>query len=48
METLLAPEDLATEELSIEELIEQGEYDPSEIQMGTYTFAMKKRVDKDM
>lgn len=48
METLLAPEDIATVELTVEEMIESGKFDPTEIQMGTYTFAMGKRVDTDM
>jgi hypothetical protein len=37
MSSLLAPEDLACEEATIEELVKSGELDPMEITMGTYT-----------
>jgi hypothetical protein len=46
MSTLLAPEDLATVEVSIEDLIKSGEFDPTEISMGTYTNNGGRR-DKD-
>ena len=37
MSKLLAPEDLATVEVSIDDLIKSGAFDPTEISMGTYT-----------
>jgi hypothetical protein len=46
METLLVPEDLATVEVKIEDLIKSGEFDPNEISMGTYTNNGGRR-DKD-
>lgn len=46
MSILLAPEDLATVEVSIDDLIKSGEFDPTEISMGTYTNNGGRR-DKD-
>ena len=37
MSSLLAPEDLASAEIKVEDLVEAGELDPGEISMGTYT-----------
>jgi hypothetical protein len=46
MSTLLAPEDLATVEVNIEDIIKSGEFNPTEISMGTYTNNGGRR-DKD-
>lgn len=46
MSTLLAPEDLACDETTVEELIASGEVDPRDISMGTYTNNGGRR-DKD-
>lgn len=46
MQNTLSPEDLASVEISLEELIRSGEFDPTEISMGTYTNNGGRR-DKD-
>ena len=46
MSTLLSPADLASEELTIEDLVEAGDIDPTQISMGTYTNNGGRR-DKD-
>lgn len=46
MSALLAPEDLASDETTVEDLVEAGELDPAEIIMGTYTNNGGRR-DKD-